>query len=76
MQLLSCQFLYDRGLIYHKTARVWYKKDPNGAGYGIIACKEKFELSSWSFVPCAETLMLTDVLTAGEVNEFIKKLSR
>lgn len=55
---------------------MWYKKDPNGAGYGIIACKEKFQLSSWSFVPCAETLKLTDVLTAGEVNEFIKKLSR
>ena len=76
VQVLAAQALLDRGLLFHKPSRTWYKKDSNSGSYGIIACREKFQTSSWSFVPCSENVKMMDILTLNEVNECLKQLSQ
>ena len=52
------------------------RKESSSGNYGMIACREKFQTSSWSFVPCSENVTMMDVLSLSEVNDCLKQLSQ
>ena len=75
-QVLAAQTLVNRGLVFHKPSRTWYRRESSGGNYGTIACREKFQVSSWAFVPCSENVKMMEVLSPGEVNDCLKQLSQ
>ena len=78
VQLVVAQELYNRDLIYHKTRRVWYKRDKSASNYAITVVKEEFVPSRWAFIPCLENSKLksNEFLLLAEINDCMKQLSQ
>ena len=72
--MIAAQELYNRDLVYHKSKKVWYRREKAVSNYAFVAMKEEFSLSSWSFIPCTERVKSLEVMTLAELNEAIKLL--
>ena len=56
--------------------KTWYKREKGITNYAYITVKEEFSTSLWSFIQCNETIKSTDLLSAAELNEYVKMLSQ
>lgn len=74
--MVAAQELYSRDLVYHKVKKTWYKREKGITNYAYISVKEEFSTVSWSFVQCNETIKSTDLLSAAELNEYVKMLNQ
>ena len=74
--MLAAQELYSREFVYHKSKKIWYRKEKTSANYAVINCGEVFVPSSWSFTTCSEVFKINELLSVNELNEFIKKIPK
>ena len=74
--MVAAQELYSRDLVYHKVKKTWYKREKGITNYAYISVKEEFSTVSWSFVQCNETIKSSDLLSAAELNEYVKMLNQ
>lgn len=75
---MAAQELYNRGFVYHKERKEWFKRDPNSknggnGGNGGVSCKERFDVESWKLEAWNEPIKESELLTVDEIEEVLKK---
>ena len=77
-QLLAAQELYNRGFVYHKERKEWFKRDSNSrnsgnSGTGTVSLKERFDVESWKLEAWNDPIKESELLSVEEIEEVLKK---
>lgn len=80
-QLLAAQELYNRGFVYHKERKEWFKRDSNSrnsgnsgnSGTGTVSVKERFDVESWKLEAWNDPIKESELLSVEEIEEVLKK---
>lgn len=79
--MLAAQELYNRGFVYHKERKEWFKRDSNSrnggnsgnSGTGTVSLKERFDVESWKLEAWNDPIKESELLSVEEIEEVLKK---
>lgn len=67
--------MYNRGFVYHKERKEWFKRDSTSGNSGNngVSLKERFDVETWKLEAWNEPIQESEFLSVEEIEEVLKK---